>query len=138
MNAFKITAVEMLDEAQGACIAKLQDFGLAVEHLDQAALREDIFQLITTAMAMPAEPDLETWASKLAGELIKYCDLKSLDLGGLVGELKTQGLTPLVARKLTTFCDRTYLTLNGLVNEVWELRAERRRRATGEGEAHAQ
>lgn len=90
------------------------------------------------AFKITAEPDLEARASLLAAEIAEYCDLKSLDLGGLVGELKTQGLTPLVARKLTTFCDRTHLTLNGLVNEVWELRAERRRRAAGEGVANAQ
>ena len=90
------------------------------------------------AFKITAEPDLEARASLLAAEIAEYCDLKSLDLGGLVGELKTQGLTPLVARKLTTFCDRTHLTLNGLVKEVWELRADRHRLATGEGEAHAQ
>ena len=132
------TVNDIIDSAQCACIARLQDFGLPIEHLDHSGLREAIFLLVSAAQAEPPRLSLEARAAALASDIIGYCDIKSLSLGGLVDQLKEHGLTPRVARDLTSYCDRVCLTLDGLVDKLWELRSEWHQRALSEEPRNAQ
>lgn len=66
--------------------------------------------------------ELSAKASDLRDRIVAYCRQHHLFLGGLVDELKVNGLTPLSARQLCNYAYRTSIQLDGMVEEVWALR----------------